>query len=138
MTELDFQLTYFSGRNCRIQAWKTGFLVFSQDLLISVYWFFVQKCVIAMAKTLPIPILKKTLFWPKMPEIYFLSHKYSYSNSQYFVKIAGTADCRAGKTDFLQFLESSQYFIHEFLLYSFAHSFIRLLVRLFVFQYLFH
>ena len=32
------------------------------------------------------------------------------SNSQYFVKIAGTADCRAGKTGFLQFLESYSIF----------------------------
>ena len=35
------------------------------------------------------------------------------------------------------FSSLTQYFIHEFLLYSFARSFIRLLVRSFVFQYLF-
>ena len=145
MKEPDFQLTYFSGRKCRKYARKTGFLVFSQDFLISFYWFFVKKCVIAMAKTLPIPILKKTLFWPKMPEIcrkspflqtfslYFLFfHIKSYSNSQYFVKIAGTANFRAGKTDFLKFLESYSIFyswISALFFHSLFHSFARLFVH---------
>ena len=107
-----------------------------------------------MAKTLLIQILKKTLFWPKMREIcqkspflqtfslfyiscFFFSHKI-IAIPNIFVKIAGTADCRAGKMDFLQYLECSQYFIDEFLLYSFTRSFIRLPVRSFVFHYLFH
>ena len=61
------------------------------------------------------------------------------SNSQYFSKIAGTADCRAVKKRiFLNFLSLTQYFIHEFLLYSSARSFIRFLFLSFVLQYLFH
>ena len=86
---------------------------------------------------------EKPVFWRLLeisPSVFtdFLFKNVVDSNSQYFVKIAGTADCRAGKVDFLQFLSSlTQYFIHEFLLYSFARSFIRLLVGLFVFSIFF-
>ena len=68
------------------------------------------------------------------------------SNSQYSVKVAGTANCRARKRIFFNFSCFTQYFIHESLLYSFARSFICFLccsfvhscIRLFDFQYLFH
>ena len=42
--------------------------------------------------------------------LFFFTENVFDSNSQYFVKIAGTADCRAGKADFLQFLESYSIF----------------------------
>ena len=55
-----------------------------------------------MPKTWPSPIFKKNSFPSEnagnMPEIaVFADFQWTFS---------GTADCRAGKTDFLQFLES--------------------------------
>ena len=59
-TEPDFWKTYFSGRKCRKYAGKTSFLAFSQDFIISFFWFFCTKMHISnMPKTWPSPILEK-------------------------------------------------------------------------------
>ena len=73
MTEPDFQLTYFSGGKCRKYAGKTGFLAYSRDFVISFFWFFAQRCVLAMLKTWSCPIFEKNFFPAEnagnMPEI---------------------------------------------------------------------
>ena len=50
-------------------AGKTGFWAFSRDFIICFFWFFAQKCVLAMPKTWPRSIFEKIFFRPKMPEI---------------------------------------------------------------------
>ena len=85
------------------------FLAFPPDFIISFYWFFVQKCVIAMAKIWPSPIFKKNFFPAENTGnrrfctfsldffcifLVFFTWNIVNSNSQYFVKIAGTADFR--------------------------------------------
>ena len=147
MTEPDFRKTFFSGRKCRKYAGKTGFLAFPQDFIISFYWFFVQKCVIAIVNMWPSPIFKKNFFPAENTgnrrfctfslDLFYIvlvfSHNIVNSNSQCFVKIAGTAGYRAGKTSFLQFLES---WISALFFRLIFHSFA--IVRSFVFQYLSH
>ena len=62
MTEPDFWKTYFSGRKCRNYAGKTGFLAFFRDFIISFFWFFAQRCVLAMPKTWPSSIFQENFF----------------------------------------------------------------------------
>ena len=52
----------FSGWKCRKYAGKTGFLAFSRDFSISFFWFFAQRCALAMPKTWPSPIFKENFF----------------------------------------------------------------------------
>ena len=73
MTEPDFRKIFFSGRKCRKYSGKTGFLTFSQDFIISFFWFFAQRCVLTMLKTWLSPIFEKKFFPAEnagnMPEI---------------------------------------------------------------------
>ena len=108
-------------------------------------WGFAQICVLAMSKTWPSPIFEEFSFPAEknrnMPDItifpdfhwsswswyfYVFIHMFTWnfveSNSQYFLRIAGTTDCRAGITGFLHFSSRTQ-FIHEFLLRSFVRFF---------------
>ena len=69
VTEPDFWKKFFSGRKCRKYAGKTGFLAFSQNFIISFFWFFAQRCALTMLKTWQSPIFENDFFRPKMPEI---------------------------------------------------------------------
>ena len=73
MTEPDFRKTYFSGRKSRKYAGKPGFWAFSQDFIISFFWFFAQRCTLAMLITWLSPIFDKNFFPAEntgnMPEI---------------------------------------------------------------------
>ena len=62
VTVPDFRKTYFSGRKCRKYARKTGFLAFSQDFIISFFWFFAQRWVIIMYKIWSSSIFEKEFF----------------------------------------------------------------------------
>ena len=125
MTEPDFRKTFFSGRKCRKYAGKTSFLAFSRDFIISFSWFFAQKCKLEML-------------------IFFTSNIFN-SYSQYFSKIAGTADWRAMKkkgfssiSRVLLNISFMNFFSILSLALSFVCSFVRSFVRSFVFQFLFN
>ena len=73
VTEPYFWKKYFSCRKCRKYAGKTGLLAFFRDFIISFFWFFAQRCVLAKPKTWLSPIFEK-FFFPaenagNMPEI---------------------------------------------------------------------
>ena len=73
-------------------AGKTGFLAFFQDFIISFFWFFAQRRVLAMAKTWSSPIFEKKFFSGRK------CWKY------------------AGKTGFWHFFEISSLVLSDFLL----------------------
>ena len=55
VTEPNFRKKFFPGRKCRKYAGKNGFGAFSQDFIISFFWFFAQGCVLIMPKIWPNP-----------------------------------------------------------------------------------
>ena len=57
-----FGKNFFSGRKCRKYAGKTGFLAFSRDFIISFFYFFAQRCVLAMPITWASSIFEKNFF----------------------------------------------------------------------------
>ena len=98
VTEPDFRKKFFSGRKCRKYAGKTGFLAFSRDFLISFFYFFAQKYVLAM------PIIKHDLK---------LSIKLIFESGTF--EKSPEKPIFAGKTVFFEFFELYFIFFHEIL-----------------------
>ena len=152
MTEPDFRQEFISSLKCWKYARKIGFLAFYRDFIISFFWFFVQRCVFRNAQNMAESDFWENFFpgWKcrKYAEndvfadfywtfslyfVVFFTKNIVDSNSQYFLKlkIAGQIVVPE-KWIFFNFSSLTQYFIHEFSLFSFAGSFIRLLVCSFV------
>ena len=124
--------------------WKNRFWYFLEILSLVFPDFLHKDCVLGMPKTWPSPIfLEKNMLevaifpdfhWSQYCDIFLLIID---SNPQYFLKVAGTTDCRAEKRAFFNFSSCTR-FINFCSIRSLAFSFVLSLIRSFVFQNLFH
>ena len=75
VTEPDFR-----KKKCRKYAGKTGFLSFSRDFIISFFWFFAQRCILANVQN-----MTESDFW----ENFFSGWKYrKYAGNRRFCRFS--------------------------------------------------